>query len=69
MPNTDITTTDLSYPHTELEGYEDFDDVDYCYRCDGSGTILVCCDDMCQGMGECIHGDGEIRCPKCGGDV
>ena len=32
----------------------------YCYRCDDTGTILVCVDDMCRGAGECIHGDGEI---------
>lgn len=40
-----------------------------CSRCGGAGTIIVCIDDMCQGAGECIHGDGEIVCPECGGDA
>ncbi len=45
-----------------------FPDEDYnCSRCDGNGSIMICCDDMCQGLGECIHGDGEIMCPVCEG--
>lgn len=49
---------------------DDFDDYEPdCYRCDGSGTILICPDDMCRGAGECIHGDGEILCPSCNGDL
>lgn len=44
-------------------------DMDYtCPRCDGAGFILVCCDDLCQGQGECIHGDGEEICPQCKGE-
>jgi hypothetical protein len=47
---------------------EDYDDgPPVCPRCDGKGTILVCCDDICHGLGECIHGDGEDVCPECGG--
>ena len=38
-----------------------------CLACDGEGVLLVCPDDMCRGLGECIHGDGEIACPKCHG--
>jgi hypothetical protein len=38
-----------------------------CGRCDGSGVILICPDDMCLGAGECFHGDGEITCPSCKG--
>lgn len=61
---------------------EDYDDSDYyddddpenrhCFRCDDTGWILVCIDDLCHGSGEepgyrCIHGDGDIVCPACGG--
>jgi len=42
---------------------------DYCTRCDDSGFILVCPDDMCRGMGECIHGDGTVVCPNCKGAI
>lgn len=36
-----------------------------CWLCGGEGTIVTCCDDMCRGLGECIHGDGEAECPVC----
>ena len=39
-----------------------------CSRCHGSGTLLICWDDLCHGLGECMHGDGEIGCPDCGGE-
>jgi|GEM_PF-3903583 len=39
-----------------------------CQRCGGEGFIIICCDDMCIGAGECIHGDGEIICPDCHGE-
>lgn len=55
---------------------DEFDDDDLifgydsgCNECGGAGTIIVCIDDMCRGCGECIHGDGEIPCPTCGGDL
>ena len=38
-----------------------------CWACNGSGSYLVCPDDICHGIGECIHGDGEIDCPECNG--
>ena len=34
-------------------------------RCDGSGIIITCPDDLCRGAGHCIHGDGMKLCP-CG---
>jgi hypothetical protein len=43
-------------------------DSDGCNRCGGTGTIIVCIDDMCRGAGGCMHGDGEIVCPDCGGE-
>lgn len=51
---------------------DDFEDYDIyasegCRRCGGEGIIVVCIDDMCRGAGECMHGDGEIACPDCGG--
>jgi hypothetical protein len=36
-----------------------------CYFCGGSGYVITCIDDMCHGMDECIHGDGESECPVC----
>lgn len=36
-----------------------------CWRCGGQGYIVTCCDDMCRGSGECMHGDGEEVCPEC----
>ena len=47
---------------------DDFNDDGICDRCGGDGVIITCCDDLCVGAGECMHGDGEIVCPKCGGD-
>jgi hypothetical protein len=35
-----------------------------CPTCGGIG--VVCIDDICRGLGECIHGDG--MCPTCGGE-
>lgn len=55
-------------PFPEQIDEDDFyDDTPTCQRCNGNGTILVCPDDMCRGMGECIHGDGEVICPNCDG--
>lgn len=39
-----------------------------CDHCEGEGQILTCIDDLCQGTGECIHGDGYATCPVCKGD-
>lgn len=43
---------------------ESWDD-EPCYRCDGQGWILTCVDDICHGLGYCIHGDGIADCPDC----
>lgn len=56
-----------------MEADEDFEPEweeygDGCNTCGGAGFIVVCIDDMCRGCGECIHGDGEIPCPECGGE-
>lgn len=39
-----------------------------CERCGGEGIIITCCDDICNGIGHCIHGDGEETCPDCHGE-
>lgn len=39
-----------------------------CLTCGGNGTIVTCYDDICVGIGHCIHGDGEETCPDCGGE-
>jgi hypothetical protein len=51
------------YDDEDFDGdlFED-DDV-RCNGCDGGGTKVTCIDDMCRGVGECIHGDGEEDCP------
>ena len=38
-----------------------------CYECNGTGQVLICCDDLCHGLGYCMHGDGEIMCHVCKG--
>lgn len=45
----------------------DYDDEPVCLRCDGSGEENACCDDLCAGEDECIHGDGIIACRGCDG--
>lgn len=57
----------------ENNGWEEDDDYwpdgcGGCNTCGGEGFIVVCIDDMCRGAGECMHGDGEIPCPDCGGE-
>ena len=49
----------------EESDYDEYDLEPYCYRCDGTGWIHTCIDDLCQE--ECIHGDGDKLCPDCGG--
>jgi len=44
----------------------DDDDLEYCDACDEFGMYVICPDDLCQGG--CIHGDGEVICPYCGGE-
>jgi len=39
-----------------------------CNRCGGTGEIVVCPDDMCHGLGYCIHGDGMLICHECNGE-
>ncbi len=39
-----------------------------CPECGGEGFIIMCLDDMCAGIGHCIHGDGEEMCPVCFGE-
>jgi len=29
--------------------------------------VVVCCDDLCVGAGQCMHGDGMAACPECNG--
>ncbi len=39
----------------------------HCYDCNEFNEVCVCCDDLCQGAGECMHGDGMDPCPECNG--
>lgn len=32
-----------------------------CDKCN-DGIVVFCVDDMCRGLGRCIHGDGERVC-------
>ena len=56
--------------HGEAAALEEADDYgnDPCWRCGGAGFIVTCCDDICRGLGYCIHGDGETECPVCHGE-
>lgn len=42
--------------------YCDDSEGDYCCECGGDGWIVTCCDDICHGVGYCIHGDGMQMC-------
>jgi hypothetical protein len=46
----------------EPPDYDPGDDDGYCDKCGGEGWILTCCDDICHGVGYCIHGDGMEIC-------
>lgn len=39
-----------------------------CNRCNGTGEIVTCCDDLCANSDTCIHGDGYATCPTCKGE-
>ena len=39
-----------------------------CPECGGDGEYVVCCDDVCQGQGWCMHGDGMAACLICHGE-
>ncbi len=56
----------MTFPDDE-EGLED-DGPWTCSECDGEGVRLVCPDDMCRGVGECMHGDGYVTCFCCKGE-
>lgn len=38
------------------------DDEGDCQECGGEGWFVTCIDDMCRGLGYCIHGDGMRMC-------
>ena len=42
--------------------YDEFADDGYCPDCNGEGWIVTCIDDICHGLGYCIHGDGDRMC-------
>lgn len=49
---------------------DEYDDMEcepvHCEKCGGSGLYADCCDDLCHGNEECIHGD-DSTCSRCGG--
>ena len=55
------------FDEDEDPDFQPDDQEPYCSHCDSTGFILVCPDDMCRGIGECIHGDGTVVCPDCKG--
>lgn len=47
---------------------DDYYDGLECLRCDGECYELVCVDDICRGLGYCIHDTGGYAaCLRCGG--
>jgi hypothetical protein len=57
----------MSAAHEDDEP-DDFGWDDGCLECDGTGERLICPDDMCRGIGDCIHGDGIVMCAACQGN-
>jgi hypothetical protein len=54
--------------HENVYDGEGEGEITTCDRCDGEGWIINCCDDICHGMGRCIHGSsGYKTCPQCKG--
>ena len=47
---------------TDVVPVDTIDDDGYCDNCGGDGWILTCCDDICHGLGYCMHGDGMEMC-------
>ena len=45
-----------------MRGDFDEDEDDYCIDCGGEGWVVTCIDDICHGLGYCIHGDGMRIC-------
>jgi len=54
-------------PEPEPEQEQVEGEWDTCQECGGTGEVVTCFDDICNGIGECIHGDGMGVCPECGG--
>ncbi|MFN2233884.1 MAG: hypothetical protein ACK2U1_06610 [Anaerolineales bacterium] len=52
----------------DYENFEDQEEPEMCPEYLGSGFVLICIDDICNGLGYCIHGDGEMICPNCHGE-
>lgn len=56
---------ELEFQDADRDSYGEFES---CPECGGTGFIVSCCDDLCVGAGECMHGDGEDPCPVCHGE-
>jgi hypothetical protein len=55
--------------YSDDDGYDgDYRDPVTCWACGGEGFEIICCDDLCHGVGYCIHGDGERTCRECHGE-
>jgi len=48
-------------------GEDDFHEPATCWKCGGSGTLVMCCDDLCHGQDYCMHGDNDM-CSECDGE-
>lgn len=57
----------MEFPDLTEPDFMDFEDEadDACPKCDGTGFYVWCVDDMCRGVGECMH--GHDICPQCRG--
>ncbi len=51
---------DTQYYDDEPDGFGNA-----CYECGGRGWKVVCPDDLCHGMDECMHGDPPVPCLNC----
>lgn len=48
-------------------GDEEYHEPATCWKCGGSGSLVMCVDDLCHGQDWCMHGDNDM-CPECNGD-
>ena len=50
-------------------GDEEWHEPATCWNCGGEGFTIACCDDICHGLGYCMHGpNGHAECHICQGE-
>lgn len=60
-----MTTYSITPDDSDMYEGDEHERTSGCYECGGRGWKIVCIDDLCHGMDECIHGDPPIPCSNC----